>query len=143
MIKIFVTDDQRLVRQFVKEALVDIPDFLIVGEADSGEETIELIPEVCPDVLVTDLSMKGMNGIQVTENVRRLFPEIKVIVWTVSTDYIYALGAKKAGASGFVVKDAGIGALIDAIHGIDKDGFYLSPLLSNQRFNEFRRGFRC
>ena len=142
MVKIFVADDQMLLRKLVKESLAEIPGFHVVGEAASGEEALDLIPRACPDVLVTDLSMNGLNGIQVTERVRKLFPSIAIIIWSVSTEYGYVLGALEAGASAYVVKDAGIDALVTAIREVNHDGFFLSPPLSKQKLDEFRTTVR-
>lgn len=142
MVKIFLADDHEAMRKVAKESLIDIPGFFIVGEAASGEETIECIQSLQPDVLVTDLSMNGLNGIQVTERVRKLFPSIAIIIWSVSTEYGYVLGALEAGASAYVVKDAGIDALVTAIREVNHDGFFLSPPLSKQKLDEFRTTVR-
>ncbi len=121
-----------------KESLAEIPEFCIVGEASSGEETIEHIQATQPDILVTGLLMKGMDGIQVTKQVRKLLPNVRVIIWSLRTEYTYILAALESGAKGYVIKDAGIDALITAIREINLEGFYLSPPLSKQKLDEFR-----
>ncbi len=142
MVNIFITDDHALVRRFVKESLEEIPGFRVVGEASSGEETLELVPTVQPDVLVTDLSMKGLNGIQVTKRVKQLLPAINVILFSIEASYGYAMMALEAGAKGYVSKDAGLDALVTAICEINHNGFYVSPPLSKQKLVEFRSRLR-
>lgn len=144
-ITIFLADDHELIRKLVKETLAEVPDFRIVGEAASGEETIERIQSLRPDVLVTDLIMNGMNGIQVAEQVQKLLPAVSVIICSISAEYGYILSALEAGAKGYVIKDAGIDALVTAIRELNHGGFYLSPPLSKQRLDEFQtivRGYR-
>ena len=82
--------------------------------------------------------MTGLNGIEVTKRIRKLFPEVKVIVWSICADYGCAFEAVEAGASGYVVKDSGMSFLITAIKEAKSDTFYLSPPLSRQRFDEFQ-----
>jgi DNA-binding NarL/FixJ family response regulator len=142
VVKIFVADDHELVRKFVKESLAEIPDFQVVGEASSGEETVERIQTAQPDILVTDLSMKGMNGIQVTKKIKELLPKVSVIIFSIDAGYGYAMMAWEAGASGYVTKDAGIDGLATAIREINHDGFYLSSPLSKQKLLEFRSRLR-
>ncbi|MDD5537806.1 MAG: response regulator transcription factor [Candidatus Omnitrophica bacterium] len=142
MVKVFITDDHELVRRFVRESLVEIPGFCVVGEACSGEETMARIQAAQPDVLVTDLSMPGMNGIQVTRQVRKLLPQVSVLVFSVDASYGLAIMALEAGAKGYVTKDAGLDALATAIRELNHDGFYLSPPLSRQKMDEFRARLR-
>jgi DNA-binding NarL/FixJ family response regulator len=94
-----------------------------VGEAASGEETSEVIQNIDTDVLITDLNMKAMNGIQLTEQIQKILPELRVIIWSSSTERVYISKAREAGAAGYIDKTSGVDTLLNAIREITRDDF--------------------
>ena len=129
-IRVFITDDNRAIRDLAKRCLDDEPDIEIVGEAASGEETLRIIRVAEVDVLVTDLRMGRLNGIEVARRLTKTTPGFNVLIWSVSTDFSNVLQACKSGARGFVSKDGGVNVLLDAIRRVsDKEftDFYYSP----------------
>lgn len=129
MIKIVIVDDHRIVRQGIKAMLQMEYDFEIVGEASSGTEALSLLDSVTPDVLVTDLKLEDMSGIDVTRLVRDRCPHTRSIVLSMFNDRVYVVGALKAGAKGYVPKGSGIDDLIRAIRQVASGSIYLSPCL--------------
>jgi DNA-binding NarL/FixJ family response regulator len=137
MTRILLADDHKIVRQGVRRLLEDIDGFKIVGEAADGVSALEMVTELKPDILVTDLRMPKMSGIEVTRKVKELYPEIKVLVLSMYGAEAYVYSALSAGASGYVLKDSGIHNLDDAIHRIILGGRYLSPPITRKKVEAY------
>lgn len=115
MISIFLTDDHAPIRRFIRRLLEKEADLTVVGEASNGIDAVKLVAELRPNVLITDLSMPGLDGIEVTRRVRESVPQTMVIVLSMWDPKRYAEAAKKAGASAYVVKDMAVGELVHTI----------------------------
>lgn len=129
MIRVFITDDNQGIREHLKRCLAYESDVSVVGEAASGEETLKLIQDANTDGLITDLNMKGMDGIQLTEQVQKILPKVRVIIWSASVDKVYISKAKEAGVKSYIDKTSGVDALLEAIRSVvreDSDGVYTS-----------------
>lgn len=115
MTSIFLADDREINRRLIKRLLEEEEDLCVVGEADNGLEAARMVADLKPDILITDLSMPGLDGIEVTRRVRESSPQTRVIVLSMWNPERYAEAARKAGAVTYVVKDSAINNLIPAI----------------------------
>jgi len=129
MLRILLADDHAMVRQGIRNLLEDEPGFEIVGEAADGDEAIRLLADLKPDILVTDLRMPRVDGAAVAEHASRNTPGTGVVVLSMIAEDGYVARAIAAGARGYVLKDAGIDELVEAIHIVACGGSYLSPRL--------------
>lgn len=130
MISIVLADDHNIVRQGLRSLLEEQPDFRVVGEAADGVETSKLVERLHPDVLVADVMMGSMNGIEVTRQVRRISPKTRVVVLSMHADEVYVMEALRAGAKAYVLKDSIADDLLHAIREAVLGHRYLSPPLS-------------
>lgn len=129
MTTILLADDHKIVRQGVRALLEYEPDFNIVGEACSGTEALSLLESTVPDVLVTDLSMPGLTGIELAEQIRKRKWPTKVIILSMHGDEPYIVRAMACGVSGYVLKESGVEHTVNAIREALAGGRYLSPPL--------------
>ncbi|MBE0481463.1 MAG: response regulator transcription factor [Dehalococcoidia bacterium] len=127
MITIVLVDDHKIVRQGLTILLGDEPDIKIVGEAAKAEEAIALVENLKPDILICDLILNGLNGIDVTREVRKRVPETKVIILSMYNDSGFVSRAVREGASGWVLKGSGIDELLTAIRQAVAGRTYFSP----------------
>jgi len=126
-LRVFLVDDHPIVRSGLK-ALVDAQaDMLVVGETGDGLTAIQAVTELKPDVVVMDVSLPGLGGAEVTEQVRRASPALKVLALTAHEDRGYVQLLLKAGASGYVLKRAAADDLVRAIRAVAAGGIYLDP----------------
>jgi DNA-binding NarL/FixJ family response regulator len=130
MWKIVLADDQKSVRQGVRDWLEDEPGFKVIGEASDGAEAVEVTSRQKPDILVTDLKMPCLDGIEVTKRVRELSPDTRVIILSMYGNKVYVDAAFKAGAWGYVLKKFSADGLTDAIRSVAGGRTYLSPSIS-------------
>jgi len=130
MWKIVLADDQKSVRQGVRGWLEDEQGFKVVGEASDGAEAVEVTSRQKPDILVTDLKMPRLDGIEVTKRVRELSPDTRVIILSMYGNKVYVDAAFKAGAWGYVLKKFSTDGLTDAIRTVAGGRAYLSPSIS-------------
>ena len=126
-IKVLIADDHTLVRDGIRALLVLAADIEVVGEAATGKEALEQIKELRPDVVLMDLMMPTMSGLDATRRIRREFPETKVLALTQYDDSEYVLPVIEAGARGFITKMAAFAELASAIQAVSKGDSYLSP----------------
>jgi two-component system, NarL family, response regulator NreC len=132
MISIMLADDHPIVRQGLKALLESEQNFQLVGEAGDGLEAVRLAIRLKPDVLVTDVMMPGLNGLEVTRQVTKSLPQTRVIILSMYTDDSYVLEALKNGATGYVLKDSQATDLVEAIREVAAGNRYLSPPLSER-----------
>jgi DNA-binding NarL/FixJ family response regulator len=128
--RIVLADDHPVVRQSMKRILNQQTDFDLVGETDNGLETLSLVKQLQPDLLVTDLMMPGMNGLEVTRRIRLSFPATRIVVVSVNSDEPYVAGAFRCGANAFVLKTACGRHLVAAVRAVLAGYRYVSPPLS-------------
>lgn len=115
MIKILLVDDQMILAEGIKSVLETCADFEVAGIASDGAEAVELSEKLRPDVVLMDIRMPNMNGVVATKRIKEIDKNIKIIVLTTFDDSDYILSAINNGASGYLLKDIGSSALIDAI----------------------------
>src|SRR5262245_10078317 len=132
MINIMRADDHHIVRQGLWALLESEPQFHMVGETGDGLDAVRLAHRLRPDVLITDVMMPGLSGLEVTRQVTKSLPQTRVVVLSMYTDDAYVLEALKNGASGYVVKDSQASDLVRAVREVAAGRRYLSPPLSER-----------
>jgi DNA-binding NarL/FixJ family response regulator len=131
-LRIFVADDHAVLRDGLKALVSAQPDMEIVGEADNGQTTYEKARELMPDVVLMDISMPELSGVQATELLRRDCPSIKILILTAYKDKGYLDRLLKVGASGFILKLSAAEELIGAIRLIIDGKIYLDPQMADR-----------
>ncbi|NTW33831.1 MAG: response regulator transcription factor [Bacteroidetes bacterium] len=130
-IKIILTDDHRIFRDGIKSLLSDNDFINIIGEASSGNELLEMLKTHKPDVVIVDISMQGLSGIEVTRQISFLYPEIKIMILSMHTDEEFVLNSIKAGAKAYLPKDTSVEELLEAIKILNEGGEFYSKLVSD------------
>ena len=126
-IKVLVADDHRIMREGFRTLLEKEPDMEVVGEAESGQATVDLAKELKPEVVVMELSMFDLNGVEATRQILDNTPGIKVLVLSLHPDKQFVTGVLNAGASGYLLKDCAFEELVQAIHIVVAGQTYISP----------------
>ena len=126
-LRVLLADDHKMVREGLKSLVNSQPDMEVVGEADDGRAAIALARELKPDVVVMDVSMPELNGLEATKKLLRLYPEIKVLTLTRHADDGYLQQLLRAGASGYVLKLSATDELVRAIRAVVAGKIYLDP----------------
>ncbi|HOQ88360.1 MAG TPA: response regulator transcription factor [Phycisphaerae bacterium] len=130
MIKILIADDHQLVRVGIRRLLEDEKDFKVIGEAADGKEAVELAKKLNPDVILMDVAMPGMDGMEATKRlVKKRKDPAKVVILTMHADEHYAARLLRMGASGYVVKDAAPAELAEAIRTVNDGKRFVSATL--------------
>jgi DNA-binding NarL/FixJ family response regulator len=138
-IRIVLVDDHALVRAGIRSLLTQSRGISVVGEAGDGYEAIELIREHRPDLVLLDITMQKMNGLETLHRIKKEFPRVRVLVLTMHTNEEYVLWAMQAGASGYLLKGADAGELERAVRAVAQGQTYLSPEISTHVIEEYRR----
>jgi len=137
-ITVVLADDHHVVRNGLRALLGAEPDVSVVGEAADGLETVALVERLRPKVLVADLMMPALNGLEITRQVLRRSPDTRVVILSMYSNEAYVLEALKIGASGYVLKGATASDLLTAIREAAAGRHYLSPPLSEQAVAAYR-----
>ncbi|MGB8645520.1 MAG: response regulator transcription factor [Anaerolineae bacterium] len=137
MIRILVTDDHQLFREGIKRILSETPDMEVLATLGSGEEAVRCVPELRPDVILMDVNMPGIGGLEATRQIHARFPETKIIMLTVSEKESDLFGAIRAGARGFLLKNVTMDALVEAIQRVDAGEAMLAPSMAIKLLDEF------
>ena len=138
-IRILLADDHAVVRQGFKMILAAQSDMEIVGEAANGREAVELAQQLSPDVVVMDVSMPELNGIEATRRLASSVPHARVVALSMHKDSVYVREILRAGARGYLLKDSGAADLVAAIRAVASGESYLSPAVSNAVLDDYRR----
>ena len=136
-IKVIIAEDHTIVRQGLCALLRSEPDIEVVGEASDGLEAIELAKRLIPDVVLMDIAMRNLNGIEATRQIKKLFSQMKVLVLTMYENEECIFQILKAGASGYLIKDSAMTDLVSAIRSIHQGDSYLSPSISKKVIEEY------
>ena len=139
MIKILLADDHALVRHGFRMILAAQPDMEIAGEAGNGREAVELAQKLKPDVVVMDVAMPELNGIEATRRLIELSPRTRVLALSMHKDAVYVREILRAGARGYLLKDSADADLIAAVRAVAKGEGYLSPGVSDAVLSDYRR----
>ncbi len=126
-IRVLLADDHAIVRQGVKLILMAEPDIEVVAEAEDGEQAVEMAKKLKPDVAVLDISMPGINGVEATRQIKAALPETHTLTLTMHSDDAYVFQLLKAGASGYVLKNAAATDLVQAVRAARRGEAFLYP----------------
>lgn len=138
-IRIVLIDDHKLFREGVKRILEFEPSFEVVAEGDDGSEAAKLVKENNPDVVLMDINMPNINGVQATTDLIKYFPNTKIIILSIHDDESYVTHVLKTGAQGYLLKEMDADSLIEAIKVVNEGGSYLHPKVTHNLVNEYRR----
>jgi DNA-binding NarL/FixJ family response regulator len=139
MIKILLADDHALVRQGFRLILSTQPDMQIVGEAGNGREAVELAEKLQPDVVIMDVAMPELNGIEATRRIATAAPRARVLALSMHKDAVYVREILRSGARGYLLKDSVDADLLAAVRSIAKGEGYLSPGVSDAVLTDYRK----
>ncbi|MBZ0286694.1 MAG: response regulator transcription factor, partial [Anaerolineae bacterium] len=141
-IRVLLADDQALFREALHILLAAQPDIEVVGEAGNGEEALRLVAEKQPDVVLMDLQMPVLNGVAATRRIHAEFPACRVIALTTYDDDEYVFEGLRAGAIGYLLKDAPAQKLMEAIQAAARGESFLQPSIAAKVVAEFNRQAR-
>jgi DNA-binding NarL/FixJ family response regulator len=132
MIRVLLADDHALVRAGIRSLLNAMAEVQVVGEASSGEEALELAGRQLPDVVLMDIAMRGITGLEAAAAMRERLPQVRVVILSMHSGEEYVLQALRAGAAGYLLKDAATGELELALRSVMRGESWLSPAVSRQ-----------
>ena len=130
-IKYIITDDHKIFRHGLKYALNDDPEIQYVGEAENGKELLAMMKKNRPDVVLLDLKMPIMDGIEAVKQIRPLYPDVRILMLTSHDDEHFILHLIELGANGYLIKNAEPSEIKKAIHSVYNHGFYFNELMNN------------
>jgi DNA-binding NarL/FixJ family response regulator len=137
---VVLVDDHKLVRDGVRTILERGAEFRVVGEADNGGEVVPLCRKTSPHIVLMDIGLPGMNGIEATTELLRHCPGVKVVILSMYDDENSVVSAIRSGARAFVLKKASSAELLDALRTVARGGSYLSPQVSDRLLARIQRG---
>ena len=132
MIKILIADDHAIVREGLKQIVADTSDMIVTAEASDGHEVLALLSKNNYDVVVLDMAMPGLTGLDILKQIKRETPELPVLILSVHPEEQYAVRALKAGASGYLTKERAPDELITAIRKVSMGGKYITSSLAEK-----------
>jgi DNA-binding NarL/FixJ family response regulator len=135
--RVLLADDHTLVRAGIRALLEEVPEVEVTGEASDGREVLDLIKTQSPDVLLMDISMPGLNGLQALARITRDFPHVRVIILSMHHNDEYVLQALKSGAAGYLLKRAATAELAAAIKSVAGGEIYLSREIASRFLKKF------
>jgi two-component system, NarL family, response regulator NreC len=138
-IKILLADDHTIVRQGLKLIISAQEDLEVVGEAGNGREAVDMTEKLHPDMVLMDVAMPELNGIEATRRLIKADARVKVLVLSMHKEAVYVREILKAGARGYILKDAIDTELLNAIRSVAKGDGYISPAVSGALLNDFRK----
>jgi len=137
-ISILIVDDHEVVRNGIRSYLETIKDFEVVGEADSGETAVKMVSELIPDIVLLDLIMPGMDGVETTRQIKKVTPRTQVVVLTSYHEDVHIFPALKAGAISYILKDMKMEKLVDALQRAVRHEVTLHPLVAERVLENIR-----
>ncbi len=138
-IRILLADDHTVMRAGLRLLLERQPDLVVVGEAEDGRRTVELVETESPDVVVMDIAMPGLNGIEATRQIASRHPEVAVVILSMHSDESYVMRALKAGAKAYLLKDSAESDLIRAVRTVREGKSFFSPAVSKMLLEDYVR----
>jgi len=136
MPRVLVVDDHAVIRRGVQGILGTYPEWDLCGEADNGQDAIRLAGELAPEVVIMDVSMPGMNGLEATRIIHDVLPETKVLLLTLHSSSEFVRSAFRAGARGYVLKSDAENELVRALNVVIGEGTYVSPAIDARAAKE-------
>jgi DNA-binding NarL/FixJ family response regulator len=139
MIRVLVVDDHAILRDGIRSLLESQEDIIVVGEADNGVDAIEFVKKVQPDIVLMDISMPQMNGLEATRSIKEQFPQVKVLILTQHDNREYITPALQAGAAGYVLKRSGRREMLNALRQVYEQGAYLTSNVTHEFLQNYSR----
>ncbi len=139
MIKILLADDHTIVRQGLKLILSSQADFQVVGEASNGREVVELAEKLHPDIVLLDVAMPELNGIEATRRMMEANGRLRILVLSMHKESVYVREILKAGARGYLLKDVIDTELLNAVRSVARGDGYISPAVSGALLSDYRQ----
>ena len=139
-IRVLVVDDHAILRDGIRSLLERQDSMTVIGEAASGQEALAQIGELIPDIVLMDINMPGMNGLEATRYIKELYPQVKILILTQHDSQEYISPLLQAGASGYVLKRSGGREVVNAIRQVYDEGAFLEPSVTRQVLSQFSRG---
>jgi len=136
-VKIVLAEDHTILRAGLRALLTSREDFEVVGEAENGREAVRIVDKYVPDLLIIDLSMPKLNGMEAIKEIKGRHPQVKIIVLTVHKSDEYIVASLDAGANGYILKDASHNELVLAIEYVMAGKIFLSPSISDKVMNAY------
>jgi DNA-binding NarL/FixJ family response regulator len=137
---VLLVDDHKIMRDGIKAILTRDPDFCVVGEAENGSEALHFVKTHRPALVLMDIGLPGLNGVETTAEILRHHPECKVVILSMYEDEKTVVGAVRAGARGFILKRVSDSDLLEALHVVANGGAYLSPQVSDRLLSRIQKG---
>lgn len=138
LVSILIVDDHEVVRNGIRSYLETIKDFDVVGEAESGEKAVKMVSELIPDIVLLDLIMPGMDGVETTRQIKKISPRTQVVVLTSYHEDVHIFPALKAGAISYILKDMKMEKLVDALQRAVRHEVTLHPLVAERVLQNIR-----
>jgi DNA-binding NarL/FixJ family response regulator len=138
--QILLVDDHKIMRDGIKAILEQSTEFQVMGEAENGTEAVQICNKERPDIVLMDIGLPGLNGIEAMTEILRHAPETRVIILSIYDDEHHVVSAIRSGARAFVVKKASSQELLDALRAVTKGGSYLSPQVSDCLLQRIQSG---
>jgi two-component system, NarL family, response regulator NreC len=136
-IRILLADDHQITRSGLRALLEQQPSMAVAGEADNGRLAVRMAAELKPDVIVMDINMPELNGIEASRQIKAELPDIKIIALSMHSDKRYVAGMLKAGVSGYLLKNCAFDELVAAINSVMRNQSYLSPAIADTVMKDY------
>jgi len=141
-IRILLADDHVVMRRGLRLLLENQPGFVVVAESSDGREAVQQAETVKPDVVVMDIAMPNLGGIEAAERITALLPETRIVILSMHSDESYVLRSLKAGVKGYLLKDSAEGDLVEAIKAVHSGKAFFSPEISRMLVEDYMRETR-
>jgi DNA-binding NarL/FixJ family response regulator len=138
--QVLLVDDHKIMRDGIKAILRHSEEFQVMGEAESGTEALQICRAKRPDIILMDIGLPGLNGIETTTEILRHCPDVKIIILSMYDDEHSVVSAIRSGARAFVLKKASDDDLLNALRMVAKGGSYLSPQVSDRLLHRIQKG---
>jgi two-component system nitrate/nitrite response regulator NarL len=140
--KVLIVDDHEVVIQGIMSLLQEHEEYILVGRATNGQMAVEQARALKPDIIIMDISMPGMNGLEATRKIKEFSPEVRIIIYTMFSDPEHTLELFKSGISAFVLKDGPVSDLIQALTAVKSDATYFRTIAPDTIVNHLQKGKR-
>jgi len=137
MVKVFLIDDHRIFLEGLEKLISDDPSMVIVGTSSDAREGVKKIQQLQPDIVLMDISMPGLNGLEGTRMISRVCPRTRILILSMHENELFLRRALEAGADGYILKDSRVDELVHAIQETYKGNCYLSPSISRKLVDEY------
>jgi NarL family two-component system response regulator LiaR len=137
---VLLVDDHKIMRDGIKAILLRCEEFRVVGEAENGTDAVQVVKRLRPDVVLMDIGLPGLNGVETTAEILRYHPDCKIVILSMYDDENSVVSAIRAGARAFVLKKASDVDLLEALRMVARGGAYLSPQVSDRLLSRIQKG---